>query len=230
MKTKLAILLAVGLSAGGMVGLAQTKSKPAPKPQASPAAAAKKAQPKPADTAPVAKGELADVSFDGATLDSAINQLAAMAGLNIIFDQKVFAAKVGADGQPMPQPSVSLRWEKVAPKDALEELLANYDLQMVENPKTGITRITIKDPKALEPLVTEIFQLNYGTTNIVPIVQASFDDKKRSQVIVSERTSQLIVVATAKEMENVKKMVELLDQAPRQVLIEARLMESSMNP
>ena len=112
----------------------------------------------------------------------------------------------------------------------MDELLANYDLQAMENPKTGITRITVKDPKALEPLVTEIFQLQYGTTNIVQIVQATFDDKKRSQVIVSERTSQMIVVATEKEMDNVKKMIELLDVEALQVLIEAQLMESSMNP
>ena len=223
MKTKLAILLAVGIFTGGMVGLAQTKSKSEPKPKGSPPAAAKAAE-KPAA---VAAGELADVSFDGATLESAISQLAAMAGLNIIFDQKVFAAK---EGQPPAQPAVSLRWEKVAPRDALDELLANYDLQALENPKTGITRITVKDHKSLEPLVTEIFQLNYVATNVVQLVTATFEVKKRSQVLVNDRTGQMIVVATAKEMENVKKMVLLLDVQPRQVLIEARLLETSMNP
>lgn len=227
MKTKLAILLAVGLFTGGMAGWAQTKSNQTPKPKAAPPAASAKKAEKPAA---VPAGEQADVSFDGATLESAINQLAAMAGLNIIFDQKVFAGKPGPDGQPPVQPTVSLRWEKVAPRDALDELLANYDLQAVENPKTGITRITVKDPKALEPLITEIFQLQYGTSNMVQIITSSFEDAKRSKVIVNDRTGQLIVVCVAKEMENVKKMIQLLDVAPRQVLIEANLMETSMNP
>src|SRR3954464_11580626 len=55
-------------------------------------------------------------------------------------------------------------------------------------------------------------------------------DGKRSKVVGDIRTSQLVVVATEKEFEAVDRMVASLDTPTKQVLIEARLLETSMNP
>jgi type II secretory pathway component GspD/PulD (secretin) len=44
------------------------------------------------------------------------------------------------------------------------------------------------------------------------------------------RTSQLVVLATEKEMDSVDELVVRLDQPTKQVLIEAKLMETSINP
>ena len=59
--------------------------------------------------------------------------------------------------------------------------------------------------------------------------QATFTDK-RSKVMPDIRTSQLVVVATEKEMADVDQLVERLDTQTKQVLIEARLLETIVNP
>ncbi len=54
---------------------------------------------------------------------------------------------------------MSIRWENITAEQALDALLNNYSLQLVEDPKSKIARITIKDPAAPPPLITKIIQL-----------------------------------------------------------------------
>src|SRR4029077_20365269 len=170
------------------------------------------------------------IVMDDVPLTDAIKNLARQAGLNYMLDPKIGYGQPGPDGRPTPQPSVSIRWVNVPAEQALNALLNNYSLQLVEDPKTKIARITIKDPAAPDPLVTHIIQLAYASpTNIVGAVQTALTDK-RSKVTADVRTSQLVVVATEKEQTEVETLVGKLDTATRQVLIEARLLETSMNP
>ena len=170
------------------------------------------------------------IVMDDLPLTDAIRNLARQAGLNYLMDPKVNYGMPGPDGKIVPMPSVSIRWENVTAQQALEALLNNYDLQLVQDPKTGIARITVKDPEAPEPLVTKIIQLKYANpSNVVAVVQSTFTDK-RSKALPDVRTSQMVVVATEKELMAVEELVERLDVAPRQVLIEARLMEISRSP
>jgi general secretion pathway protein D len=60
-------------------------------------------------------------------------------------------------------------------------------------------------------------------------VQNTFTDK-RSKVVADVRTSQLVILATEKEMPGVEELIDHLDTPTKQVLIEARLLETSMNP
>jgi type II secretory pathway component GspD/PulD (secretin) len=109
-------------------------------------------------------------------------------------------------------------------------LLNNYNLQLVEDPKAKIARITVKDPAAPDPLTTRIIQLKYANpSNVVAAVQTTLIDR-RSKVVPDVRTSQLVVVATDKELVAVDDLVERLDTPTKQVLIEARLLETSANP
>jgi len=92
----------------------------------------------------------------------AIKNLARQAGLNYIMDPAISFGQIGPDGKPIPQPSVSIRWENVTAEQALNALLNTYKLQLIEEPKTKIARITIKDPAAPDPLVTRIIQLKFA--------------------------------------------------------------------
>jgi len=170
------------------------------------------------------------IVMDDLPLTDAIRNLARQAGINYLMDPKVAFGVPGPDGKVVPMPSVSIRWEKVTAQQALEALLNNYDLQLIQDPKTGIARITVKDPAAPDPLVTKILQLKYANpSNLVAAVQSSFTDR-RSKALADVRTSQLVVVATEKELGAVEELIERLDIPPRQVLIEARLMEISRSP
>ncbi len=218
MKTKLAILLIVGLNTCAMVGLAQDKANKAAAPTA------KEAAPEP--------DEEGVISIK-APLNEAISGLARSASINIVgFDPKIPFGAVGPDGKPGAWPTVSMRLEGVNHADALDELLANYSLQRVKSERgTNLFRITVKDAAALEPLLTKIIQLkNSGTTNIVTAITALFPTPVRSKVIPDVRTSQIVVIATKKEMEQIDELVARLDTVTKQVLIEARIMETSKAP
>jgi type II secretory pathway component GspD/PulD (secretin) len=170
------------------------------------------------------------IVMDDVPLTDAIKNLARQAGLNYMLDPKIGYGQPGPDGKPTPQPSVSIRWENVTAEQALNALLNNYSLQLIEDPKTKIARVTVRDPAAPDPLITKIVQLKYApASNILTSVQTALTDK-RSKVVADVRTSQLVLVATEKEINEVDQMVERLDTITKQVLIEARLLETSMNP
>ena len=230
MKTKLVTLLFVGLSAGCLVGLAQNKpaDDKVQKLFNQPADAAK-AGAAPAETAAPAEatGEaLPLVQFEDAPLVDVIKTLARQANLNVVFDPRVTA--LGADGKPT-QPPVSIRLENVTAQNVLEAVLNNNNLRLEKDPKTRISRITIKDAAALDPLVTKIYQLKYASpSNLVAIVTPTVSP--RSKAISDGRTSQLIMIATEKELLELDPLIEKLDTATKQVLIEARILETEKTP
>ena len=219
MKYKLCLVMLVGLCAGSLAVLAQNNTPAAEAP--APVKTVTTAQP--GTVIPL-------IVMDDVPLTDAIRNLARQAGLNYMLDPKIGYGQPGADGKPTPQPSVSIRWENITAEQALTALLNNYSLQLVEDPKSRIARVTTKDPAAPDPLVTKIIQLKYASpSNIVVNVQAALTDK-RSKVLPDNRTSQLVVVATEKEMTDVEELVQHLDAKTKQVLIEARLLETIINP
>ncbi len=170
------------------------------------------------------------IVMDDVPLTDAIRNLARQAGINYMLDPKIGFGQVGQDGKVQPQPNVTIRWETVTAEQALTALLNNHSLQLVEDPKSKIARITVKDPAAPDPLVTEIIQLQYASpSNVVSAVQSAID-MKRSKVVVDGRTSQLVVVATEKEMVDVTNLVARLDRRTKQVLIETKVLETTVNP
>src|SRR5205814_6513775 len=108
-------------------------------------------------------------------------------------------------------------------------VLNNNGLQLEKDPKTKISRIAVKTGAA-EPLTSKLYQLKYtSTSNIVSVITPTFTDA-RSKAIPDHRTSQLIVLATEKELLQIDALIERLDTSTKQVLIEARVYETSRNP
>ena len=131
------------------------------------------------------------IVMDEVPLTDAIKNLARQAGLNYMLDPKINYGTPDANGVVRAQPNVSLRWENLTADQALLAVLNNYNLVIIDDPKTHIARISIKDPAAPEPLVTKIVQLKFSDpTNMVTSVQTVLLDK-RSKVMADNRTSQL---------------------------------------
>jgi type II secretory pathway component GspD/PulD (secretin) len=170
------------------------------------------------------------IQFQDVPLTTAIEALARQANINYLLDPKIGFGQPDANGQIKAEPTLSIRWENIPAQHALEALLSNYGLQLVEDTKTKIYRISTKDPAALPALETRVIQLKYaGTTNMMDSISGALTDK-RSRVIPDNRTSQLIVVATDPEQAAVDTLVDQLDTPTKQVLIETRLVEISSNP
>jgi general secretion pathway protein D len=200
----------------------------APKPAAeAPAPEAKPADPAPA---PAASGEVLPlIMFEDAPLNDAIKTLARQAGINFQFDPRVATPPPGPDGKPAPQATVSIRFENITALQALEAVLGNHGLQLVDDPKTKTARITIKDPAAPAPLITKVIQLKYSAADkITPIIKPSVG--ARGTVAFDSRTSQVIVIATEAEHNEVQKLIDTLDIPTRQVLIESHIVETARNP
>jgi type II secretory pathway component GspD/PulD (secretin) len=170
------------------------------------------------------------IVMDDVPLTDAIKNLARQANLNYMLDPKINYGGTNPDGTKIPQPSVSLRWENLTANEALTALLNTYNLTIADDPKSKVARITVKDPAAPEPLVTKIIQLKYSDpTNMLASIQTVLLDK-RSKVVADTRTSQLVLVATEKEVTAVDELVGRLDTQTRQVLIETKFVETSKNP
>ena len=165
------------------------------------------------------------VAFDAVPLPDAIRTLALQAGLNIEFDPKLISG-VTADGHPITPPNVTEKWHKVTAMQALQALLENFGWQLDWNPRTKIGRVVAKNPAALDPLVVVVIPLRYSEpTNIIAEVKTTLTD--RSSIIPDRRTRQLIVRTTEKEVAGVEALVAKLDTATRQVLIEAKIVETT---
>ncbi|MGO8677969.1 MAG: type II secretion system protein GspD [Limisphaerales bacterium] len=223
MKVPISILTMVELAFCGLASPAQSNPPAAEAPDSGPAMAATNSTPQRGTVIPL-------IIMDEVPLSDAIGNLARQANLNYLMDPKVGFGQPGPDGRAAPQPIVTLRWENITAEQALNALLNNHNLQLVDDPKSRIARITMKDPAALPPLMTRIVQLHYASpTNILMNAQAALSDK-RGRVLPDVRTSQLVVIATEADMEAVSGLIESLDAPTKQVLIEARLMETEINP
>jgi len=170
------------------------------------------------------------IQFQDVPITTAIENLARLAGINYLLDPKIGYGQPDQNGQVKPEPTISVRWENISARQALLAVLDNYGLQLVEDLKTKIGRITIKNPNAPPPLVTRVIQLKYASVSNMETAVVSALSDKRSRVVTDSRTSQLVVVATDSEQDAVDTLVEQLDKPTRQVLIETRLMEVSSSP
>lgn len=109
----------------------------------------------------------------------------------------------------------------IAPRD---ELLTKEKLELEQ-------RAHIAD---LEPLRTEIFQLNYQKAEAFKKVFGidGGDSKNRiltsrGSAVIDPRTNQLFITDIASKLEEVRKLVQKTDIPTRQVMIEARIVEAN---
>jgi type II secretory pathway component GspD/PulD (secretin) len=162
-------------------------------------------------------------------LPAAIQFLARMANMNIQFDPSlVFTNGVVSPDGKSSAPMVSLHWENVTAEDALQEVLDNYGLMLMVNPKTHIGRVTRKRTDV--PLVTALVQLRHcSPTNIMDVVKTTFSDP-RDKITADLRSSQIVIVTTEREMFAITNLIAHLDSPTKQVLIEAQLLETAKNP
>ena len=239
MKTKSVLLLAAGflLPAHLLVAQNPPPAQPAPaaprpvQPVLTPEAKAKAA----ADAKEALRTEkdneiIIDLKFDDMDLVDLIKNLALQADINILFDPKLTAVARAADGTPVAAPKVpAFRMTNVTARQALEAILANNSLQMVHDPKTNTYRVSPKEINTLEPMTTRIIALKYTSpTNIVTILTAVLS--ARAKVIPDPRTQALIISATEREWDFLTEVLEKIDTPTMQVLIEARILETSRSP
>jgi type IV pilus assembly protein PilQ len=183
------------------------------------------------------RGEKLSFNFQNVEVRQALQAIADMSGLNIITSDSVGG-------------SLTLRLKDVPWDQALDVVLQAKGLDMRKNgnvlwiaPKEELlTKEKLElEQKAqiadLEPLRSEIFQLNYQKAEAFRTVfglDAGGDGggknrvlSKRGSAIIDPRTNQLFVTDIASKIEDIRKLVQKTDIPTKQVLVEARLVEAN---
>ncbi|MDP5035248.1 MAG: type IV pilus secretin PilQ family protein, partial [Alishewanella sp.] len=78
----------------------------------------------------------------------------------------------------------------------------------------------------LEPLYSDFLQINYAKAVDLALLLSNKDAtllSPRGSVVVDERTNTILIKDTARNIENVRRLIERLDIPVRQVLIESRI-------
>ena len=182
------------------------------------------------------RGEKLSFNFQNVEVRAALQAIADISGLNIITSDSVSG-------------NLTLRLKEVPWDQALDVVLQAKGLDMRKNgsvlwiaPKEELLtkekleleqRAQIAD---LEPLKSEIFQLNYQKADAFKTVfgleGGAGDGKnrilsKRGSAIIEPRTNQLFVTDIASKLDDIRKLIAKTDIASKQVLIEARIVEAS---
>lgn len=180
------------------------------------------------------RGEKLSLNFQNVEVRAVLQVIADFTGLNIITSDTVngnltlrlkdvpwdqaLDIVMQAKGLDM-RKNGSVLW--IAPKD---ELLTKEKLELEQRSQIA----------ELEPLRTEVFQLNYQKADAFKMVFGldGGDGKnrilsKRGSAASDPRTNKLFVTDIASKLEEVRKLIQITDIATRQVLIEARIVEAN---
>ena len=183
------------------------------------------------------RGDKLSLNFQNVEVRSVLQVIADFTGLNIITSDTVggnltlrlkdvpwdqaLDIVMQAKGLDM-RKNGSVIW--IAPKD---ELLTKEKLELEQRSQIA----------ELEPLRTESFQLNYQKAEafkkVFGIDDAGSGGKKnsilsnRGSAVIDPRTNQLFVTDTPTILQNIRNLVQKIDIASRQVLIEARMVEAN---
>jgi type IV pilus assembly protein PilQ len=176
------------------------------------------------------KGEKLSLNFQNVDVRSVLQVIADFTDFNIITSDSV-------------QGNLTLRLKDVPWDQALDIILQAKGLDMRKN--GNVIWIAPGDELAareklqleakaqindLEPLQTESFQINYHKAKEIFDFLKSKDQtmlSKRGSVVVDERSNKVFVTDVGARLQALRRLVQEIDVAPRQVLIEARIVEAS---
>ena len=176
------------------------------------------------------KGEKLSLNFQNVDVRSVLQVIADFTDFNIITSDSV-------------QGNLTLRLKDVPWDQALDIILQSKGLDMRKN--GNVIWIAPGDELAareklqleakaqindLEPLQTESFQINYHKAKEIFDFLKSKDQtmlSKRGSVVVDERSNKVFVTDVATRLQALRRLVQEIDVAPRQVLIEARIVEAN---
>ena len=175
-------------------------------------------------------GEKLSLNFQNVEVRSVLNVIADFTDLNIITSDSVGG-------------NLTLRLKDVPSDQALDIILQTRGLDMRKN--GNVIWIAPRDELAtkeklalestaqiteLEPLRTETFQLNYAKADAFAKLLADPQQRilsKRGAASVDLRTNQVFVQDVSVRLEEVRKLLGVVDVPVQQVLIEARIVEAN---
>ncbi len=182
------------------------------------------------------RGDKLSLNFQNVDVRALLQVIADFTNLNIITSDSVAG-------------SLTLRLKDVPWDQALDIVMASKGLDMRKNgnvmliaPRDELAtkeKLEIESKQAItaiEPLRTEVFNLNYqraetvakmlGTNEGAATASTNRLISKRGSVAIDARTNKVFVSDVATQLEEIRKVIQQIDIPVRQVLIEARVVEA----
>lgn len=175
-------------------------------------------------------GDKLSLNFQNVDVRSVLQVIADFTDFNIVTSDSV-------------QGSLTLRLKDVPWDQALDIILQAKGLDMRRNgnviwiapgEELAAREKMINEARAqveeLEPLQTESFQVNYHRAKeIFDFLQSKNQTvmSKRGSVVVDDRSNKLFVTDVGSRLADLRRLITEIDIAPKQVLIEARIVEAS---
>jgi len=171
-------------------------------------------------------GERLSLNFQDIEVRAVLQLLADFTGTNIVVSDTVSG-------------SLTLRMQNVPWDQALDIVLKTKGLAKRDNgnvmliaPSEEIAareKLELESQKQIEelaPLYSDFIQVNYAKAQDIADLLKSGDSSlmsERGKAVIDDRTNTLLVQDTAEKLEEIRKLVALLDIPVRQVLIESRI-------
>jgi len=172
------------------------------------------------------KGEKLSLNFQNVEVRAVLQVIADFTGLNIITSDTVTG-------------SLTLRLKDIPWDQALDIIMQTKGLDMRKNGNVVLIapreELAVKEKQQLEslqqindlePLQTEMFQLNYQKAEAIKALLSDKEGKflsKRGTAVVDARTNILFVQDTGGRLEEVRRLIRQIDVTVRQVVIESRI-------
>lgn len=94
----------------------------------------------------------------------------------------------------------------------------------------NIIKVVSEQSLAQEPLGTEIFVINYAkAADIQPTLSSLVDSAAGGKIVVDARSNALVITERPSRMKRIRPVIEQLDHATDQVMIESKFVEISNN-
>jgi type IV pilus assembly protein PilQ len=211
-----AVLVAAGLHmVAPLFAQPAAPTEPAPNPSAPPV---QPAAPKPdlvitpdALAPTVAKGkDTLSVDFEDQDNRTVLRNVADLFELNVVIPDTLTGKS-------------SIKLRDVTWRQIFQVVLSPVGYTFIE--EGNIIKVVNQDALAQEPLTTEVFTLNYAKADAATITAITSLLSKDGKIIPDNRTNSLIITDRGSQMLKLRPIIERLDKATDQVMIESKFIE-----
>ena len=203
-------------------GLLWSQATP-PVPQGNPAAPAAATAEKPAGEAVTIKGteptgagasrshDTLSVDFPDEDIRTILRNVADLFELNLVIPDTL-------------QGKTSIKLRNVTWRQIFEVILNPVGYTYIED--GSIIKIVSLESLQQEPVSTEVFTLNYArASDIQPVISSLVDSAAGGKLVVDARTNSLIITERPSKMNRIRPIIQQLDRATDQVMIESKFVE-----
>ena len=194
--------------ASGDANAAPTAAAPAPAPGSAAAAAAAAAATKSKDAA---GRDTLSVDFPDEDIRNILRNVADLFELNIIMPDTL-------------QGKTTIKLRDVTWRQIFESVLQPVGYTYKE--EGNIIKIISNESLAQEPTSTDVFIINYAkAADILPTVSSLVDTATGGKIVVDARSNSLVITERPSRMNRIRPIIEQLDRATDQVMIESKFVE-----